>query len=410
MRYFCITILVSICLWIRSFAEYDVTVIGGVNMADGLGRLSIELVNGLRKDCLVNLIPTSLNTQDVPIEILEMIKKQSRTLGRIVIFEDPLPFKSNTMIAFLRKKMDKIRIAYSMIESTAIPEGWVYQMNHAFDAIVVPDPFLVDVYRNSGVNIPVFVIPLGLDLEPFLCKPLKQEPHEPFVFANFSAYEARKNHIAMIKGFYKAFGNDPSVKLWINGRASSPNTFRGVEEEVERLGVDNIFVTNICFDRKDYLNNFNKIDCYVSLSKGEGFSIQPREAMALGIPVIASDNTAQKTICQSQLVTSVQASKEVAAYYSYCFKVFGLQYEMEEEDVAKAFRDMKEDYESKLAQAAARRKWASQYHYSELHPLYKSLIKPKEILLGKDNIITKDYLMTSSPELYKKYKKMLDLQ
>jgi glycosyltransferase involved in cell wall biosynthesis len=398
---------VSISLWIRSFAEYDVTVIGGVDMADGIGRLSVELANALRKDFSVNLIPITLKTRDVPIEILEMIKQQSRTLGRVIIFENALPLKSTPLIAFLHKKIDKIRIAYSMIESTAIPEGWVYQINHAFDAVVVPDPFLVDVYRNSGVNIPIFVIPLGLDLESFLSESLKEKSHEPFVFANFSSYEARKNHIAVIKGFYKAFGNDPSVKLWINGRRSNENIFRNLEEEVERLGINNVFVTNTCFDRKDYLNNFKKIDCYVSLSKGEGFSIQPREAMALGIPVIVSDNTAQTTICRSQLATSIQTSKEVEGYYSIFSKKFGLQYEVEEADVVKAFRDMKEHYESELAQADARRKWAAQYNYDKLYPLYKTLIKPKEIFLGKQDKITEDYMVTTSLELYKKYKKIM---
>ena len=54
-----------------------------------------------------------------------------------------------------------------------------------------------------------------------------------------------------------------------------------------------------------YIEFISTFDCYVNLSKGEGFSIPPRESLALGIPCIISDNTAHKTICDSGLVLPV---------------------------------------------------------------------------------------------------------
>jgi glycosyltransferase involved in cell wall biosynthesis len=405
MSYLNLLIILAVSFFVKGLAQYDVTIIGPIDMRDSIGKQSVELVDALRKEFSVNLFPTCLNQIDVPQPILEILNKKSSMLGNVLIFESQFSFARSKIIPFFRKNSHKIRIAYSMYEATEIPEYWVRKINMAFDAVVVPDPFLIEVYKSSGVTVPIFVIPLGLDLKPFLQAPLKEEIQCPFVFANFSIYQPRKNHITLINAFYKAFGQDPSVKLWINGRASEGSLFEELQQQVKLLGAQNITLTKHCFRREEYVDNFNKIDCYVSLSKGEGFSVQPREAMALGIPVIVSDNTAQTTICKSQLVISIPSLTQVP--YGNYQEAVGMQYEVNEEDVIEAFKQMKVEYDNVLKNGYLRREWAAQYNYGKLYPLYKTLIKPKEIFLGKEDEITEDYMITTSLELYKKYKKIM---
>ena len=43
------------------------------------------------------------------------------------------------------------------------------------------------------------------------------------------------------------------------------------------------------------------------------------------------------------------------------------------------------------------------YDYEKLKPLYKSFIKPKKIILGEDNRIEEDVLITNSKDLFEKY-------
>lgn len=291
-----------------------------------------------------------------------------------------------------------------MFESSEIPKLWVFNLNHYFDAVVVPDSYNVDAYKDSGVTIPIFVLPLGLNLKPFLNETIKTKAHTPFVFANFSTYILRKNHEQLIKAFYAAFGNNPNVLLWVNGKCSSNKLFEKLLQQVETLGVSNILLTNHLYNNNEYKENFHKIDCYISISQSEGFSIQPRESMALGIPCIVSDNTAQSTICKTGLIKTVSCPTKEIAYYELFQDVFGFRYHVDFNETVEALRDMYSHYDQYLLESNKLREWASFYDYEKLKPLYCSLLKPKKVILGEENSIKEGVLTTNSKTLYRKYK------
>jgi len=396
----------SISYYYKRIYRPDLTVMGFANMHDGIGRQSVEIIDSLQKDVSISFYETQKsNMTDVPLSVQSILQKGSHQLGKIILYEDIITPFSHVFFHkhFDLNKKDQIRLAYSMVESSEVQKRWVNNLNIYFDAVIVPDPFLVDVYKNSGVIIPIFVLPLGLNLTKFLEKPLKTKNNTPFVFANFSACILRKNHSTLIDAFYQAFGNNSEVRLWINCRASEGNLFQDLQAKVASLGVTNILLTKNCYNNEDYLKNFEQIDCYVSLSKAEGFSIQPREAMALGIPCIVSDNTAQTTICKSNLVKTVSCPIKEPAYYEIFRDVFGFQYSVELEEASKALKAVYENYDAHLKLAEQSRLWAAQYDYSTLHSLYKSLIHPTLVLLGEDNRIEQDHLITNSPKLYEKY-------
>jgi len=416
-------------LYFRS-SDVFLTVIGPMDMADGIGRQSFELIKALENDFKINYKPT-VNSKKVPKNI-KIINKWSRDVGKVILFEDVLAFCSTKHLdAWLTNKRKKsICIAYTMLESTRIPEPMVYNLNTYFDAAVVPDPFLVEAYEASGVKIPVFYVPLGLYLDNFLNEPLKDKKNTPFVFANLSSCINRKNTLALIRAFYQAFKDNPDVILKINFRTGEEPYIHDVINEIGKLECDRIMVTRNCLTSDDYLKFYKHIDCYINLAKGEGFSIQPREAMILGIPVIVSDNTGQSTIVASNLVRSVKSQITEPAYYifsnfqnkpphglkygklvectSFISGTYGCNYGCKIEDAIIAMKDVYENYEKYLAKKEKARAWASQYQYTKLTPLYKNIVLPKKVILGKDNKITKEYLMTSSFSLYKKYCRLLE--
>ncbi len=288
------------------------------------------------------------------------------------------------------------------------PEEMVRQVNRFYDAIAVPDEFLVEVFQKSGVRIPIFRLPLGLDLESFLSHPLKQNRNPKMVFANLSSATDRKNHVMLIRAFAKALGNKSDALLLINSRYGDIETQNAIAKEIELSKCSNIQFTRVALKKDAYLKLFKSIDCYISLSKGEGFSIQPREAMALGIPVIATNNTGQSTICKSGLVKTVESKIEESANCpGYSFSA-GLRYNCDLDEAAAAIQDVYENYETYLQTTADARKWASYYSYSNSHlkKLYKTLVAPKEILLGNENLIATEYLVTNSPGLCEKYRRL----
>ncbi len=404
----CVTIfgLISLRYYHKHIYRPHLTIMGFINMHDGIGRQSAEILGALKDDVSVSFYPTKKSImRDIPLNIQSILNKETHQLGKIVIYEDIIYPFSHTFFQkhFNLNKKDQIRFAYSMVESSEVQKRWVYNLNLYFDAVLVPDPFLVDVYKNSGVTIPIFVLPLGLNLKPFLEKPLKTKTNSPFVFANFSTCILRKNHLDLIDAFHLAFKNDPNIHLWINSRYTEDNLFNTLQDKVKSLGVSNIILTNNCYNNTEYLKNFEKIDCYVSLSKAEGFSIQPREAMALGIPCVVSDNTAQTTICKSGLVKTVSCPIKEPAYYEIFKDVFGFCYRVELQESAQALKDMYTNYNAYLSQAEKLRAWANQYDYEALHAFYKSLVAPEKVLLGNEDKIEAHQFITTSPNLYKKY-------
>lgn len=400
----------SLWLFHKKQEQPHLTVIGFINMADGLGRQSAELIDTLKDEMTVNFVPTQkMRRQDLPENIYKIVKNKNKTLGKVIIFEDMLwrpGHDSYLKTLKTPRRNDQIRIAYSMIESTKIPSEWVVILNKYFDAVAVPDPFLIAVYRDSGVKIPIFELPLGLDLGPFLNAPLKSTIKKPFVFANLSSCVDRKNQIVLIKAFAKAFGNNKDVQLLINSRFGDKEMKKAIKDLVADLNSGNIIVGSTCLDKNAYLYLFQTLDCYVSLSKAEGFSIQPREAMALGIPVIATDNMGQSTICKSGLVKRVSSTIEEPAVFFWGDKN-GSIFNCDVDEAADALREVYENYSQYLQNAQAARDWVRRYEFKNLKAYYRSLANPKRVILGDEDKIGPDFLMTTSKELYEKYDRLI---
>ena len=384
----------------------DLTIIGGVSMADGLGRQSIELMEALNNSLKIEFIPTYVDSlQDLPQSILPFLHKKKKQLGSILFCQEPI--KGSERKIRSSKRSNHIKIAYSMIESTAIPPDWVKRLNTHFDLVAVPDKFLIKVYEECGVKIPIFELPLGRNFHPFLTAPLKSTKNSPFVFGSFGAGIDRKNQITLIRAFRKAFGNRSDVLLKIHCRMCNPDQREKILTEIEGSSIQ---FTETPLDQLTYFNFLKSIDGYVSPSKGEGFSIQPREAMALGIPAIVTDNTAQHTICESGYVRIVASNLEEPARYEWRAKhPCGSFFPCDLDDLTNALIDMEQNYSDYLSKAPLARAWASQYDYPEIKPYYLTLLKPNKVILGRENKITPDALITTSKELYQKYQRICRL-
>ena len=396
----------------------DLTIVGHVFINDGIGKQSTDLIETLKDTFCISFIHTIPANEN---EIQSLAPDTQNTLrvpgttykGRVLIFEDPLSadrsngrWEGNFWQRYGLSESDKkqIRIAYSMFESSKIPESWVDILNTFFDAVAVPDQYLAQVYEQCGVRIPIFVIPLGRDLGRYLSSPLKSSKGSPFVFASFNLCDRRKNTLKLVQAFAKAFGNNPNVELRLYWRTCLDNGYREkIFSEIANQGLRNIHISEGPVDGQRQLSRYRKIDCLVSVASGEGFSIQPREAMALGIPVIATDNTAQATICASGLVRAVPSNIQIPAMYPWPGD-FGSQYDCRTKDIAEALVDVYEHYDTYLNKAPQCREWARAYDLTATRPAYAKLINPTRVVVGKSNTLLSDGIMTTSTYLAKKYK------
>lgn len=395
-------ILISILNMSQIFC-FDLTIAGKIRFADGIGRLPIIWIDSLKDVFKINFVPTTLpiDLNNISYSVQQIITNHDKTPGKVCVFLDLLWYKYSTPSVYAPKS--NIRIAYSMLEASAIPVQWSHILNNLFDAVVVPDKFLIDVYKNSGVKIPIFVLPCMLYLKDFLSRPLKTKANKPFTFGVSAEFIPRKNLKILLESFGKEFGGNPNFKLKMHGRIGDTKELTDI---IKTYKIHNIEIINQSLSQTDYINFMSSLDCYVFISKGEGFSITPREAMALGIPCILSNNTAHITLCNTGLVKAVNAYIQEPAYYDVFGAHCGHYLSVDELGVRKAMREMYNNYSLFLEKAPYARQWVRKYDRSQLKARYINLISPVKVILGNKNIVTSKYLMTNSQSLYLKYKKL----
>lgn len=390
----------------KNLSQYDLTIVGPIKFADGLAGIATGAISCLEHSLNINTIPTSLNFTDMPDDISKVISKPYG-IAKVVLFTDLL-WTSLGNSLHLIPKQSIIKIAYSMLEANSIPPMWTYILNTQFDAVVVPDKFLVNIYLKCGVKIPIFVLPCCLHLEEFLNRPLKTKQNKEFNFGVSAGFGPDKNLELLLEAFAQEFGNTKDVKLNIHGRAKTDNlTLSNLISLIAKYNLNNVNINTTSMSRLDYINYMSNLDCYVLLSRGEGFSITSREALALGIPCILSNNTAHQTICNTGLVNAVKSNKLVLADYQVFGNFKGYKFDCSIADARLALRNVYENYDFYLQKGHEARQWVKQYLPLNLKNRYMNLIKPKQIVYGAINGIFKDYLMTNSPALYKKYRQML---
>lgn len=169
---------------------------------------------------------------------------------------------------------------HTMFEAHPLPKDWVNILNRV-GGCWVPAQWNVNVFRESGVTVPIYVGGYGVDTTLFRPYPLSREG-EPYTFLwtgtgiGNGLFGDRKGAELIIKAFRKLNLPDSRLVLKSSARAS-----------IQKInGDDRITVIAKSLAPKQYVGLHSECDCYVYASHGEGFGLQPLEAMACGLPVI----------------------------------------------------------------------------------------------------------------------------
>ncbi|MBA3954048.1 glycosyltransferase [Candidatus Dependentiae bacterium] len=388
---------------------YDLSVVGEIWFAESIARLPILLIDMLKDDVKLNFIPSSnaVTFQDVPQRVQEVVNNPDKAPGAVSLLLT-LPANNKGAAYHHVPKESHIRIAYIMFEADPIPPQWIPILNNDFDVVVVTDTFCKDLFIKSGIKTPVFTLPHGAYLEDFLKKEVRKTPGDIFRFGVSAGFNYRKNLALILEAFAQEFGNNPKVQLILHGRAGG--SCKNLHERVKQLNLTNVEIINETYTHKQYVDFITSLDCYVLLSRGEGFSVSPREALAAGIPCILSNNSAHTTICKTGFVRAVNTESTVTVLYPDFNNYPATMWNADFDDSCKALKEVYEYYPSYKYKALKGRQWVKHYLIENLKPYYLSLIKPTKVVLGQHNHITKEHLMTNSPELYKKYNQLIELQ
>lgn len=232
--------------------------------ADSFGRLALELAAGVR----------ALGVHVNEIGYAAREKVLHPTWGGFLL---GYPTQYSSLSALVQRGK---RVGVTMYESTRIPDGWAEILN-TWNAVVVPAHFLVDVFRNSGVTVPIHVAPLGIS-ETFF-QTLRRTMRRKRIMRFMAIVDggSRKNWMTALLAFNKAFGNDMRYQLVLKARK---NAF------TRRPHITNPNVKMVFADYSDerLLKLYHECHVMIFPTRGEGFGLPPREFAATGGVALAT--------------------------------------------------------------------------------------------------------------------------
>ena len=270
-----------------------------------------------------------------------------------------------------------LRIAHFAYDSDVLPPKWVEILNSRFDVAYVTGAHLIKVARDSGVTIPMGTLPLGLDLAGLLC--LDPQFHKKLRFGCVAAFHPRKGMDILVEAFIQEFGNDKNVELLIHSNVAMGDVYEKITRSIEEQQIKNIIIShqNLGEEAKNKL--VETFDIFVNCSRGEGYSIGPREALALGKVLVVSDLGPHRDVLGVPGTYSIPATVPVSALYPEIDnQVFGYQYGVTVEDTRAKLREAYEGFEAStsIESIRRRRERAGEFSFRKLALDYARTVVP----------------------------------
>lgn len=166
-------------------------------------------------------------------------------------------------------------------ESDKVSQKWVDLINWHAEGVLVTSEAHVNIFKNSGVIVPVHYVGHGIDLR----VPVRStgwDGESRFEWLTYSYGDMRKGAELAIMAFKRLFGNDEGHRLTIKARDG-----RGVTwiEGLDDPQIDVVFGQQ---SEYEWMQMIARSHAFLFPSRAEGFGMPPREATLAGVPTIAT--------------------------------------------------------------------------------------------------------------------------
>ncbi len=180
-------------------------------------------------------------------------------------------------LTFVDATVDKGQWLYTMYETTKMPRSCLNGINQA-NVIIVPSVWCQENFNAQGVHVPMFVVPLGVNLDLF--SPAAKKP-ELCIFGsagNISlSVPLRKNMDMVVAAFREAFPDQDDVRLKLK-----------VQPDCQLVLTDDprVEVIRQRFTEAEMADWYRSLTVYISTAHAEAFGQMNLQAMACGVPVM----------------------------------------------------------------------------------------------------------------------------
>lgn len=192
-------------------------------------------------------------------------------------------------------------VVFTMWEAMRLPESFRDTLHH-FDTVLVPSDQNVELFSDYHPNVKRVL--LGVD--PVEWHHVERTPPGAFFDFLIGGSGARKGTDLAFAAFLKAFpttGDGPIPRLIMKNPKGEP------------FDHERVMVIKGKLEPADEQALYASAHCYLQPSRGEGFGLQPLQAMAQGLPTILTDAHGHESF--AHLGYGIGATPAPSAYFIY---------------------------------------------------------------------------------------------
>jgi Glycosyl transferases group 1 len=245
-------------------------------------------------------VTEALNRHDPIVQFSDRYAVRTVNEGINVLFYVPTNASGDSVISKMKKSRPEFErmVMFTMFETNRISADWVKAFEEV-DEVWVPSQFTLKVFSQSGVpTSKLHVIPIGVDDVRFHPGRLPLFPRKSgeFRFLSVFQWNERKAWDVLLSSYVRTFRRSEDVVLILRSypdRIKEPCINDRINSFLISLGVSRETAPRIellpeAIPDEDMPGLYTSCDCFVLPSRGEAIGLPYQEAMACGLPVIAT--------------------------------------------------------------------------------------------------------------------------
>lgn len=230
-------------------------------------------------------------------------------------------------------------------EESYIPKEYIDNFNKYLNGIGTMSNYVTNKLIENGVTIPVRTIGVGVSL-PDNFDELKKynfKTKKRVKFLHISSAFPRKGVDILLKSYFNTFDANDDVCLVLK---TFPNPHNNIDVLLKSLKKENnpeVEWIDTDLSKDEIYSLYKSCDCYVQVSRGEGFGLPVAEAMLSKIPVIVSPNSGLADFCNDSTALLVNFADSISKTHINNYgKELSLCFEPSQDSLEKRLREFYE--------------------------------------------------------------------